>query len=180
MISEVTRQKMRDNYANRIARGDNFSGFKKGHGLLRGVATKEEIEVRSKKISIALIGRTLSEETKRKVSENARHGADNHFWRGGITSPERLLWHSRQRRVKKLGNGGSHSQEEWEALKSMYEYKCPCCGRSEPLIKLTVDHVIPLSKGGLDDISNIQPLCKSCNSKKHTDIVRYEHQLLTN
>lgn len=40
---------------------------------------------------------------------------------------------------------------------------CAICKTTE---KLTVDHIIPLSKGGSNDLNNLQILCKSCNSKK--------------
>lgn len=42
-------------------------------------------------------------------------------------------------------------------------YYCQNCLLSEGL---TIDHVIPLSRGGSDDPENLQFLCQSCNSKK--------------
>jgi len=29
-----------------------------------------------------------------------------------------------------------------------------------------VDHIVPLARGGTHDLANLQPLCKSCHSKK--------------
>lgn len=40
---------------------------------------------------------------------------------------------------------------------------CKLCGT---IVDLTLDHIIPVSKGGEDCLENLQVLCQSCNSKK--------------
>jgi 5-methylcytosine-specific restriction endonuclease McrA len=78
-----------------------------------------------------------------------------------------------RRRARKRQAEGSHTIEEWEALKALCDYACLCCGKREPEITLTRDHVISLEKGGSDWITNIQPLCARCNSKKNTKSTDY-------
>lgn len=46
-------------------------------------------------------------------------------------------------------------------------YTCCICGKYMPDMKgLTIDHIIPVSKGGKTVPENLQVLCSSCNSKK--------------
>lgn len=42
-------------------------------------------------------------------------------------------------------------------------FRCMYCGRSE---QLTIDHVIPQSKGGKTNFDNCTTACRPCNSKK--------------
>lgn len=79
---------------------------------------------------------------------------------------------SQKRRARLLGNGGTFTAEEWIGICNEYDNKCLCCGEQ---VKLTVDHVIPISVGGSNDISNIQPLCKPCNSRKGTQTIDYRY-----
>jgi 5-methylcytosine-specific restriction endonuclease McrA len=56
-------------------------------------------------------------------------------------------------------------------LKKYGSNKCNICGRL-PSAEIghksfiTIDHIIPKSKGGKSHISNYQFLCKECNNKK--------------
>ncbi|MFP5274858.1 HNH endonuclease [Coleofasciculus sp.] len=45
-------------------------------------------------------------------------------------------------------------------------YKCKSCGKTHLDTQLQIDHIIPLARGGQNDISNLQTLCRSCNLKK--------------
>jgi 5-methylcytosine-specific restriction endonuclease McrA len=71
--------------------------------------------------------------------------------------------------------GGYHSKAQWLALCDLYNNQCVACGAAAAL---TRDHVIPLSKGGTNDIGNIQPLCQPCNNKKFTQIIDYRTLVL--
>lgn len=86
-------------------------------------------------------------------------------------SPRRVAAHNH--RARKLGVVGILHPQEWEDLKKKYSYTCLACKKQEPEINLVFDHIIPLSKGGTNTIDNVQPLCFSCNAKKHTKIIDY-------
>ncbi len=63
------------------------------------------------------------------------------------------------------------------------KFHCELCGISAEERALEVDHITPRSRGGLDEISNLQALCYSCNAMKRdrddTDLravrAMYEH-----
>lgn len=126
-------------------------------------------EETKQKIRLKKIGLKQSPEWVEKRVSNFR-GEKSSQWKGGY---QNKLMHIRKRRVIKLGNGSSHTLKEWENLKAQYNWTCPCCKKSEPEITLSQDHIIPLSKGGSDNIENIQPLCRSCNCKKSAKIIKY-------
>jgi len=64
--------------------------------------------------------------------------------------------------------GGTLTSAEW--LQILREHKRLCFYCKEPKTPLTMDHVIPLSKGGRHDKVNVVPACGSCNSKKSTKL----------
>lgn len=164
------------------------SPFVKGHTINLGRVVSEETR---RKISIArkkewLSGKRkggwkMSEETKKKISEantGKKHltqsGEKHYAWKGGISKmPGYKAFIQHRRRTRKRENGGGHTFTEWTDLKEKYGNKCLCCNQTEPYIKLTEDHILPLSLGGNDDIANIQPLCLSCNCRKKAKNISY-------
>lgn len=60
-----------------------------------------------------------------------------------------------------------------EKIKARDNYTCQCCGLStkqEPNLLLEIDHIIPVSKGGITSEENLQTLCWRCNRAKSNKI----------
>lgn len=56
------------------------------------------------------------------------------------------------------------TKSEWDTILESYKYSCGYCG--DQYARITIDHAIPLSRGGLHSAENIVPCCLSCNSTK--------------
>lgn len=51
-------------------------------------------------------------------------------------------------------------------MRKIQKGECYYCHRKVGRDSLTMDHVLPLSRGGKSKKGNIVPACKQCNSKK--------------
>jgi hypothetical protein len=49
---------------------------------------------------------------------------------------------------------------------------CQACGARAPDVQLEVDHIIPVSKGGTDDMQNLTTLCLDCNRGKGDKLIK--------
>lgn len=70
---------------------------------------------------------------------------------------------SRSYASRRRGAVGSYSVNDFIRLKNIYMGLCAYCKKNK---SDSIDHVVPLSKGGSNYIGNILPVCKRCNSSK--------------
>jgi 5-methylcytosine-specific restriction endonuclease McrA len=84
-------------------------------------------------------------------------------------NPEIAYLAQERRRARKMAAPiRDLTQKQWRAIKAAFGNRCAYCG--EHFERLTMDHVIPLSKGGSHTASNVVPACRSCNCRKATNI----------
>lgn len=67
--------------------------------------------------------------------------------------------------AKRKAAQGAHSPQQWDEVVRYFNGACAYC--LTPTQVLAREHVVPLSAGGSDDIENIVPACRSCNSRKN-------------
>jgi 5-methylcytosine-specific restriction endonuclease McrA len=92
----------------------------------------------------------------------------NAIWKRN--NPNKRLAHSANRRaIKRNAPGNGITGKQWEELLDKSGGVCYYCGEQKE--NLTMDHVMPLSKGGAHDIINIVPACLSCNCSKGTQLL---------
>jgi 5-methylcytosine-specific restriction endonuclease McrA len=55
---------------------------------------------------------------------------------------------------------------------------CHYCGHRFPVKELTMDHIVPISKGGKSTRGNVAVCCKACNTKKKSMLLMEWDQYL--
>lgn len=102
---------------------------------------------------------------------NAKYRAKHHGkvkeacdkWKAEHPENMRATWH--KRRIQEKNAGGSFTVADIRALLKRQKEKCVVC-RTDISKSYHIDHVMPLSLGGSNDIWNIQLLCPFCNLSK--------------
>lgn len=68
-------------------------------------------------------------------------------------------------RARQAGvEGRTLTPEECATILTAFGHRCAYCGADG---RVTIDHAVPLSRGGPDDLANVLPACKPCNGSKH-------------
>lgn len=75
------------------------------------------------------------------------------------------------KRARKHGAMGRLTGDDWFQVLVSHNFSCAACGRAHGAGKhaLTLDHKYPMSRGGMNSVENIQPLCKECHALKDGD-----------
>lgn len=80
------------------------------------------------------------------------------------TEAYRIVQRSAKARRRAAERVGTITVAEWTALVARFQSACAYCGAQN--VKLTMDHVVPLARGGAHSLSNVVPACRPCNSAK--------------
>jgi len=83
-----------------------------------------------------------------------------------LENPEKIREKNRRRRVCKA-NAITEDVDE-QKIYELYDSACIYCGSKE---SLELDHVVPLSGGGVHAESNLVVACRSCNASKYNKIL---------
>jgi 5-methylcytosine-specific restriction endonuclease McrA len=123
-------------------------------------------------------------QNKEKISKAAKAWKENNKERKKQAdkewtrnNPEKVRERGRRRRARKCNAIQNAiitvTHEDVELLKEAFNQSCVYCGSKE---RLTIDHVIPLAKGGTHELKNLLPCCKSCNSSKNCSPIQSWYQ----
>ncbi len=66
-------------------------------------------------------------------------------------------------KYRSLNKLADFKKEDWTKILHLFNDSCAYCGTKEDI---SIDHIIPVSKGGTSDKNNLLPACKTCNRKK--------------
>ncbi len=79
------------------------------------------------------------------------------------------LWTDPKRLKKEREKAKKLRKSQWW-LNQIQKRKCHYCEKNFPPEKLTMDHIVPLARGGSSTPGNVVPSCNQCNQNKKLEI----------
>ena len=74
--------------------------------------------------------------------------------------------YERERRHRRGSTAQGGYGRAWQELRKAQLARQPYCADCGATADLTVDHIVPLARGGRGELSNLQTLCRRCNGIK--------------
>jgi 5-methylcytosine-specific restriction endonuclease McrA len=114
----------------------------------------------------------LTENARKRAAENPEAArARRRAWK--LRHPEKAKLGRRlhRRNKRKMGIASKITIPQWNEILEFYNHTCQLCHKPAGDEQLTIDHIIPISKGGLHTWQNLWPAHHSCNSGKHAKLV---------
>jgi 5-methylcytosine-specific restriction endonuclease McrA len=120
------------------------------------------------------VARLVMDEQRRYWQENPEAKIEHDRWRENYRyswrykcDPLFRLHECQRNSEKKARNRGNHTvritKKEMQARYVEFDNRCAFCGSAD---RLTIEHVVPRSKGGPHALGNILPACDRCNKNK--------------
>jgi 5-methylcytosine-specific restriction endonuclease McrA len=103
--------------------------------------------------------RTKRQRDWRQANKEKKRSQIN-TWR--TNNPEKARNHVRTRRARRHGAHGHATPTQVAARVEYFGGRCAYCGGPYE----SIDHAIPLARGGTHWPSNLRPACMSCNAQK--------------
>lgn len=131
--------------------------------------TEEIPEELRREVPKTALSHTLPlEATEQQAAEEEEPISLDGSWDDGFRVEESVIRREKQK-ARQL-----RASQWWKNLRA--QGKCHYCGKSVPPGELTMDHIVPISRGGRSIPSNIVPCCKECNTHKRSQLpIEWKH-----
>ena len=107
-----------------------------------------------------------SKEIKKKYADNNKEKIAKKKSKYYKNNPDKWrIYTAKRRAIVKEAETNYISDKE---ISTLYASPCFYCGETE---RITMEHLIPLSRGGRHSIGNLAPMCESCNKSKNDKLL---------
>ena len=103
-----------------------------------------------------------SREIKKKYTDNNKEKISKRKSEYYKNNPDKWRIYVSKRRALLKGAETNHISDK--EISTLYASPCFYCGATD---NITMEHLIPLSRGGRHSIGNLAPMCEGCNKSKN-------------